>query len=450
MRQKLIVLFAVLVMLPTASAEEIKIGVLADLSGDLATYGQDIKNCLEIAKGKINEYFESKNLPYTVTFRYEDTKVDPKLALERVQQLHSDGWDLVIGPMGSGEVKNILNFVNSNKMVVISPSSTAAPKYIGATKPEDKKYVFRFVATDAFQTKAIAKLASDLGIKAVVITYVGNAWGKGLEEYGRMEFEKIGIEVHPSSIEYPDNPKPTDFSPYIASLENAVNELAKKYDYNEIAVVAFSYEEVATIMAQTKDDSVLFSVWWIGCDGTAKSSKVVEEVPEKASRVRLVSTVSEQRGGESYEELVELYSEKYGGTPKSYGLNAYDAAWVLALSYVEVVENRGSYDADAMAETIPKVAVNYSSGKYGVEPVSGEIRLDEYNDRVVPEYRIYGVIDGQWEELGVWKYSENKVEWAHKPEAPAPPATEQKRTPGFELALAVVGVLAGAYLIRRR
>lgn len=387
---------------------EIPIGVLVDLSGPLTTYGEDIKVCTEIAMENINKYFESKGQPYRVKLYVEDTKVDPKISLEKTMALHGKGVKMIIGPMGSGEVKNIFEYVTSNKMIIVSPSSTAPPKFIGATKPEDKKYVFRFVATDAFQTKAIAKLAQDLGIKAVVITYVGNAWGQGLDEYGKAEFEKVGITVA-TDVEYPD-PPPADFTPYIATLENTVNDLLKTYKAEEIAVVAFSYEEVATILAQVKDDSVLLTVKWIGCDGTAKSSKVVEDVPERASKVGLYSTVAETRGGKAFEEFNETYYAKTGKSPKSYGMNAHDAEWVLALAYAQV----GSYDADKISEAIKEVAVKYSKGEYGVEPVSGAINLDEYNDRVVPEYKIYAVKDNNWAEVGTWKYADNEIVWAGK------------------------------------
>ncbi len=449
-----VILIAILIIpaaIASAEEQEISIGVLVDLSGPLATYGKDIRNNLEIAKEKMNEYFEEKNLPYKVKFYYEDTRVDPNICLQKVQTLYGKGIKLMVGPMGSGEVKNIISFVTSNKIVVISPSSTAPPKYIGVEKPEQKKYVFRFVATDAFQTRAIAKLASDLGIKAVVITYIGNAWGKGLEEFGRKEFEKVGIEVYKESIEYPD-PAPADFSPYIASLESAVNELMKEYKPEEIAVVTFSYEEVATMLAQTSEDSVLFKVRWIGCDGTAKSSKVIEEVPDKASKVGLYSTVAEQRGGKAFEELNKTYFERYGDVPKSYGLNAYDAAWVLALAYVEVLNELGQYDPDAMAEKIRVVAENYSGGVYGVEPVSGSIILDEFNDRIVPQYRIYAVKDGKWIEAGVWYYENNTIKWMYKPTLPKvkTPAAVKKKGPGFEAVLAIAGLAGIAYILRRR
>lgn len=392
------------------TGKEIQIGSLVDLSGPLTTYGEDIKTTVTIASEEINRYFEKEGKPYRVKLYFEDTKVDPKIALDKVMALHTKGVKLIIGPMGSGEVKNIIEYSRSNKIIIGSPSSTAETKYIGVTSPEEKKYIFRFVATDSFQTKAIAKLAQDKGIKAVVITYIGNAWGKGLEEFGRFELQNQGIEVE-SSVEYPD-PPPADFTPYIATIENDVNALLKNYTSDKIAVVAFSYEEVATMLSQTKDSSVLLNISWIGCDGTAKSSKVVSDIPGKASRVKLYSTVSETRGGKDFDNLNSTYYSQKMAQPKSYGMNAYDATWVFAMAYAEVYDKLGKYDADAMAEAVPKVAGNYSAGKYGVEPVSGEVKFNEYNDRIGSEYRIYEVSDGNWKEIGVWKFTTNEIVWS--------------------------------------
>jgi branched-chain amino acid transport system substrate-binding protein len=389
---------------------EVPMGVLTDLSGPLTTYGEDIKTTVTIASEKINEYFEEEGKPYRVKLYVEDTRVDPKIALDKVMALHTKGIKLIVGPMGSGEVKNIIEYVRSNKIIVASPSSTAETKYIGVTSPEEKKYIFRFVATDSFQTKAIAKLAQEQGFKAVVITHIGNAWGKGLAEFGEDEFKKQGIEVK-SSIEYPD-PPPADFTPYIATIERDVNALLKNYTKDQIAVVAFSYEEVATMLAQTKDNSVLLNVKWIGCDGTAKSTKVTTDVPVKANKTKLYSTVSETRGGKEFDELNSTYFQIMGSSPKSYGMNAYDAAWVLALSFAEVYDKQGKYDEDATAKAVPGMAENYSKGTYGIAPVTGEVKLNEYNDRVVVEYKIYAVSEGSWKEIGVWKFATNEITWS--------------------------------------
>lgn len=392
-----------------AEKVEIPVGALVDLSGPLTTYGKDIQTTTEIAKEDINNYFQSQDMPYRVETYTEDTKVDPKVCLEKVQSLYGKGVRLIVGPMGSGEVRNIASYVANNQILIVSPSSTAAPEKIGLNKPEDKKYIYRFVSSDAFQTRAIAKVAEDLGVKAVVIAYIGNAWGQGLDDFGTQRFEEAGITVSDNHVEYPD-PPPADFTPYIATIEDEVNKLKENYNASEIAVVTFSYEEVATMLAQTSSNSELMNVKWIGCDGTAKSSKVVEEVPSKANKVHLYSTVSEMKG-KAYDKLNETYYERTGTTPKAYGLNAYDSEWVLALAAAQVHQETGSFDTEKISETIPEVAEKYSEGEYGVRTVSGAIILNEWNDRVVPQFEVYKVQDGEWIDTGTWFYENGTVVW---------------------------------------
>jgi branched-chain amino acid transport system substrate-binding protein len=386
---------------------EIRIGLLVDLSGPLTTYGEDIRDACLIGVEDINAYFAEKGQPYRVKLFVEDTKVDPKIALDKVQALHGKGITLIVGPMGSGEVKQIAEYVTANKIIIISPSSTAAPQLLGVTKPEEKKFIFRFVPTDAFQTEAIAGEAAELGIKGVVITYIGNAWGKGLADFAKPKFEDRGIEVK-DVIEYPD-PPPADFTPYIAVIEKDVNELLQKYDKTQVAVVAFSYEEVYTMLSQISDKSPLIEVKWLGCDGTAKSRKIVD-IPEKVNKVGMYSTLFDSKGP-SFDKLDKTYKQRYGRDIYQYALDAYDAQWVIALSYAEVYDKLGKYDPEEMAKTIPVVTEKYSKGEYGVTPVSGYVKLDEYNDRASGDYAIWAVENSEWVLKGVWRYEENKIEW---------------------------------------
>ena len=470
-RYSVIIAALLLAVMPMASAEEISIGVLVDLSGPLTTYGNDIANTLSIAEKDINSYFADKGKDFTVKFYVEDTKVDPKQALERTQTLYGRGVRLIIGPMGSGEVANIKDYVTSNKIIIVSPSSTALPTIIGFATPEDKKYIFRFVGTDDLQSKAIASELRDAGIKGVVITYIGNAWGKGLYEAIKPQLADMGIEVA-EVVEYPEQ-TPADFSPYISSLEDGVKSLAEKYGYDKVAVVAFSYEEVYTMLAQTPDNSPLLSVVWFGCDGTAQSGKISNAL-DKVQKVGMYSTLFESKGP-AYDDLAKKYNEAgFKGSPYQYAMNAYDAAWVLAISYAEVVEEKGSYDADAMVEKMKVVAEKYSNGDYGVQPVSGAIKLNEWNDRASGDYAIYYVSDkGEWETAGIWKFATGKVEWTHKPVSPAPPKEEKKTptpekketpkpektpeekkeepkgTPGFEIVAGIVAIALAVGLRRR-
>ena len=397
---------------PEKKVEEIKIGVLVDLSGPLTTYGTSIKNTISIAEEDINSYLKAKNLPYVVKFYVEDTKVEPKITLEKVQSLYAKGINLIVGPMGSGEVRNIKDFVTANKIIIVSPSSTALPKLLGVTKPEEKKYIFRFVALDDLQTDAIVSELKSFGIKAVVITHIGNAWGRGLNEVIKPKLEKEGILLK-ASIEYPE-PLPADYSPYIAKIEENILDLLKNYSENEIAVIAFSYEEVAVMLAQAKSDSKALSVIWLGSDGTALSGKLLE-VCEKSEKVKMLSTLFESKG-KGFAELEKKYKQKgFGESPYQYAMNAYDAAWVLVLSYIEVLKEKGKYDADAMASKMPLVAEKFSKGEYGVESVSGYIKLNEWNDRASGDFAIYYIKDCSWRIAGIWNSLENKITWLEIP-----------------------------------
>ncbi|MCD6493395.1 MAG: ABC transporter substrate-binding protein, partial [Archaeoglobaceae archaeon] len=207
---------------------------------------------------------------------------------------------------------------------------------------------------------------------------------------------------------YPD-PPPADFTPYIATIEKAVNDLLKKYKNDEIAVVAFSYEEVFTMLSQVKDDSPLLGVWWVGCDGCAKSRKI-SGVCDRVNAVKMYSTLLDSKG-KSYEQLNKTYYAKYGKTPYQYSLHAYDGAWVLALAFAQVYDEKGEFDLDAVASIIPQVTVKYSEGEYGVFPVSGYIKLNEYNDRASGDYAIWAVENCKWVQAGIWYSEENKVVW---------------------------------------
>ncbi len=402
-------LIAFAVFYPTQQQKEIdiNIGILVDLSGPLTTYGEDIRDACLIGAEDINAYFIEKGEPYRVNLFVEDTRVDPKIALDKIQALHGKGVTLAIGPMGSGEVKQIAEYVTANKMIIISPSSTAPPEMLGVTKPEEKRFIFRYVVLDSFQTEAIANEAHELGVEGLVTTYVGNAWGKGLNDFGKPKFEQLGIEIK-EEIEYPD-PPPADFTPYIAIMENAVEELIQKYDKSQVVVVAFSYEEVYTMLSQVESGSPLFEVKWLGCDGTAKSRRI-SEIAEKVNKIGMYSTLFDSKGP-SFEKLYTIYNDRHNRDIFQYALNAYDAQWVVALSYAEVHKEMGKYDPQRMSEIIPPVTVKYSQGEYGVTTVSGYITLDEYNDRASGDYAIWCVENSEWVLKGIWSYEANQIEW---------------------------------------
>ena len=387
----------------------IKIGVLTDLSGPLSSDGNDIKKTLEIGKDEINKYFQEKGLPYKVELYFEDTQTNPSIALQKVQSLKAKGINLIIGPMSSGEVKNIQKYVTSNKMIIISPSSTAIPIMIGFAKPEDKKYVFRFVPNDEFQGKAIAGEIKDMGVKEVIILYRGDAWGKGLKNAAVENLKKEGVTVI-DTIEYPSTPEPSDWSPYIQTLENKL----QGKDPKTTAILAIGFEELATLLSQIKDNSPLLNYKWFGSDGIVDSEKVIKEAKDKAVKIGLYSTIFYGVSDEA-KKLEEEYKKRgYGEKPRQYALIAYDALWVGAISYADMLKEAGKYDADTLAAKIKENVEKYTKGDFGVKPVTGDLYLNEWNDRASGNYGIHAVTADGWKLVGIWNYKTGKITWMNE------------------------------------
>ncbi len=371
--------------------KEIPIGVVVDLTGPLASTGRRIRNAILMAEEEINAYMATLGIDSKVKFYIEDDKTDPEITLKAVQSLAARGIKVIIGPEASSGVEKVKSFVDANRIVLISPSSTAVALAI----PDDM--IFRFVPTDLFQSKALAKLAEYLGKKKVAVIYRGDPWGEGLFLGFKEEFEKLGGVVE--GVKY--DPNARELSAEVRRLSEIVKGFGAGPD---VAVLMISFEDdgVAIVNA-AKDDPVLMSVEWMGTDGTANMDKVAKQVGDVLVKVGgLKSTLFAPAKGPKFFEFVKKFKEKYGEVPEAYPCNAYDAAWVVVLTILQV----GKYDGEAIAKALPLVAEKY----YGV---SGWTLLDENGDRAGGDYEIWAIVeeDGKyvWKVVGYYSFTEDKV-----------------------------------------
>ncbi|MEM3096572.1 MAG: ABC transporter substrate-binding protein, partial [Nitrososphaerota archaeon] len=128
---------------------KITIGALLPLSGDLASYGENSKVTVEIAVRDVNQYLQRAGVPVSVEVVIEDTQTKPDVALTKLQSLAARGIKIFIGPQTSAEVRQIKSYADSNKLLLVSQSSTAPALAI----PDD--YVYRFCPDDTIQGPAI-------------------------------------------------------------------------------------------------------------------------------------------------------------------------------------------------------------------------------------------------------------------------------------------------------
>ncbi len=399
----------------------ITIGFLLPLSGGLSSDGMLNKYVAELALHDINTWLAKIGLPYRFKAVVEDTKTSSTGAINAFEALKSMGVKLIIGPMSSLALSSILTLAEDSHIIVVSQSSTAMSLH----KP--KPYVFRFAPPDMWQSKALATIIKDLGIKAVCIIYRGDTWGKGLATYLERNLEKYGIEY--KDVQYP--PTASAFASYVSKLDSCVRQFVAKYGYSHVAVEAITFDEIAFILMVARQYPALMKVLWLGCDGFAGSPAALEVCPI-AVKVRLLSTVVglPEKRMLWLKERVQKEHPGIIGTWE-YASIEYDAVWVVALSALKSLLDTGSLNTTYINKILPEVALLYSEGKpiptkkgeltgpwvtgslWGKGALTGIIKLDQYHDRMGSNYNIYAVVPTSsgctWKLVGMWNLTTGKI-----------------------------------------
>jgi branched-chain amino acid transport system substrate-binding protein len=140
----IIIVFLLILFLYNSNSNrnsEIVLGFIAPLSGDVAGYGQDELNAIELALQKINS--DGGINGKTVRIIAEDGKCSGPDALAAAKKLIDvDNVDIILGGACSGETLGIAPYSEEKKVILFSSISTSpeirdAGKYIFRNAPSD-------------------------------------------------------------------------------------------------------------------------------------------------------------------------------------------------------------------------------------------------------------------------------------------------------------------------
>jgi branched-chain amino acid transport system substrate-binding protein len=370
-----------------------KIGSLSPLSGDLSADGKKADCAIKLAAAL---YSNQTHTNFTVTTL--DTATSPSQALSQLQVMYSQGIHLIVGPMSSGELKQIMPFVTDNKIVTVSESSTSP--YLGALGGPSilpqRKYVFRVVPTDAYQARALATLLSYMGVREVAIIYRKDPWGEGLNNALNQTLAAKGIRID-ISVSYD-----TDKSKYTLQVPQLLSQIASALGSpspsKAVVMVAFE-EDGALIIQNAANNPTLSQVRWVGTDGVAYSDVLLSANPDFLNKVKFVGTVvAPPTGTSQYQQVAQLY-KKYCGTDFSgYSPYAFDAAMLI----MQAVTKAGTDDPDTVAQTIRSM----NGTTVGV---TGPIYFDAYGDRIEVNYVVYGVMGGKYVDAALYDGTKDQL-----------------------------------------
>ncbi len=325
------VLMSLIFVMVSFAAEDVRIGLVTPLTGDVATFGESTRNAAVLWAEEVNA--KGGLLGGKVVLAIEDDRNIPAETANAVQKLISQ--NKVVAVVGSVASKCTLAgapIAQSAKVPMISPTSTNE----AVTKVGD--YIFRACFIDPFQGTVMAKFAfTKLNAKNAAMLYdIGNDYTKGLAENFKKSFEALGGKIVASETYGVGE---SDFSAQLTKIRSAKPDVLFLPDY---------YNSVGLQAKQARQLGI--TATFLGGDGWDSS----ELVPIGGSAIEGGMFSNHYAPGSAdpvAKNFYDNYVKKFGAPPDALAALAYDACLIVG----EAITKAGKLDKtairDAMAAT---------------------------------------------------------------------------------------------------
>ncbi|MCL1895848.1 MAG: ABC transporter substrate-binding protein [Clostridiales bacterium] len=314
----------------------VKIGVNYELSGAVASYGQDSVDGIKMAVDEVND--AGGVLGKQVELQIEDDKSDPAEATSIAEKLLSqDGISAALGPATSGNFRAVIPIAQNYGVPVLSSSATADEDITVDKDGNVRDFVFRTCFTDSFQGRVMADFASsELGAKsAIIFGDTASDYAKGLASNFKAFFEgQDGTIVSEEGYVAGDK----DF--------NSVLTKIKGQDFDVLFVPGY-YQEAGLIIKQARELGITQPI--LGADGF--DSPELSEIagPENVNEVYFSNHYSSLDESAAVQKFIEDFKAANGGkAPSAFHAMGYD----LGKYICDTIARAGSADSGDVAAAL--------------------------------------------------------------------------------------------------
>lgn len=317
------------------AANEVKIGVLNEMTGGNATMGNSSANGAKLAIKEANA--KGGLLGKQIQAVIADNKSEPSEAANAMTKLATQ--DKVVAVTGM--------FASSNAIAASSVAESVKVPFlaVGATNPKVtvdeksgkvKEYTFRVCFIDPFQGTVGANFVfNTLKLtKAVILVDNSSDYSKGLSAFFKESFTKGGGSI---LAEEAYLQKDQDFKTILTKVK-ALNP--------DVLYVPGYYEEVGKIVKQARELGITGPI--IGGDGW-DSPKLVEIGTAAAlNNTYFTNHYSVDDTSADSQAFVEAYKKEYGLVPDALAVLGYDAANVL----IDAIKRANSLEPAKIREAL--------------------------------------------------------------------------------------------------
>ena len=373
------------------------IGVEIAISGSYATDGPLRRDGAFLAIDQMNDQLTAAGSPVRFQRIHEDSGGTPTGATNSFNALLAAGVKVIVGPLSSGEVNAIMPLANANKVVSISPSSTAPSLAV----PD---YSFRVAPNDAFQAKALCRLFGGEGLTKIGMIARDDDYGRGIANLTEALFEAAPFNGQVTRVMY--DPAATNHATEIATLSTAISGFGADAQ-TAVLIVAFETDGL-DILNLARQDATLSSVRWFGSETLKRTAFLPPAAPTAVGDFLVARNLTGFFASAVRNPVVTAfetaYNAKYGRAPSPYAYYAYDGAWIAMLAVLRA----GKYDGEAIRAMIPLVGMQYIGA-------SGQKIFDLNGDYAAADYRVWHTtLDGTtyaFTEVGTWFYATDSIVW---------------------------------------
>jgi len=323
--------------------DSIQIGFAAGVSGNVANLGIDERNGAELA---VKDFPKVKG--FAVKMVAEDSLCSGAGGTAVANKFAANPQIVgVVGHMCSSSSIPASDIYEKAHIVMISPSSTAV-----AFTARGLKVVNRVCWNDAIQGAEAAKYIKEkLGISKVAILHDGSAYGQGLVNVFKKDFEKLGGTI-------------TDYEG-ITVGDKDFRAVLTKIAANKPQLLYFGgFQAEGALLVQQKDEVGLKDTIFFSDDGV-KSDQYLEAAAG-AAEGSYATFADFPTGSDKLAAFKEQYKKAYNvkaGELGPFNAHAYDAMamMIAAINKVAVVDDAGNLEIGrkALAEAV-RATKNYT------------------------------------------------------------------------------------------
>ena len=388
---------AALLLPAPAVAEDVKIGILFDVTAPDADFVPPALNAVKLAVDEINA---NGGILKGQTLRpiLADTQGTTQGSIDAATKLVKvDNVAAIVGALLSDSTMAAAHGVTVPKgVLLVSPASTAPL----ITTLEDNDFLFRTIESDAYQGWMLGKLVYDQGFRNVALTYVNNDYGSGIADTFRGAFENLGGTI---TFAQAHEPNKNSYLQELTALAEGKPEA--------LVLVTYAASGGITIIKESLEHG--FFKQFIGTDSLRDDLLIKQVGADNLKGIFFTSPVPvpDTPGSATFEKN---YSAAYKTSEDDEFIdNAYDAIMLVALA----IEQAGSTDRTKVRDALrnvccatgevigpgewAKAKADIAAGKkINYEGASGPLEFDENGD-VTGATGHFVIENGVFKEVGL-------------------------------------------------